>query len=483
MIQKRVLGVTLLALLPACRRATQQPVSRAAGAQQSAAAIVRPDPPRQVVPVPQIPAKPNILAVVIDTLRFDMTSLAGPGRNSTPNLERARGHGISFARAYSTFDATPESHFSILTGIVQGLYSDADHKEMSLAYQLKTHGYRTFGVAANGNLSQRLIWTLLPFDSYNCLYDEWTKLPDDRKEKYTKEMAQLYAVYGEQPQKIDGSVAFVRASTVLARFDKELRRRSPFFGFLNFMEPHDPYRPSADVYRWRREERNLDHRDVPADFRSRDLPPELQDPSKIADATERARITQWIALAGGRAWSTTYGLGRDALPIYKRRYAAEVRDADRSIGEVFQELDRHGVADNTIVIITSDHGESLGERGLITHSFGNRGDREATHRVPLIIVLPAAYGVRGRDVPVPATIADIAPTIYDLLHIDWDPLAQKTLPGNFGKSLVPYMRPDMAMLGAVAPAAVREWDNISDKERARLKRESQQRLKSLGYIQ
>src|SRR5262249_4300029 len=153
---------------------------------------------------------------------------------------------------------------------------------------------------------------------------------------------------------------------------------------------------------------------------------------------------------------------------------------DQALRRVFDILAKNNLLDSTVVIITADHGEAFGEKQMITHSFGNEGDREATHRVPLVIALPPAYGPRDRTVSVQTSSADIAPTIYDLAGLDWSKLNDMALPGRFGKSLVPYFGAtfaDMRLRAVTTEAAA-----LSSTEAADARKKAEERLRALGYL-
>lgn len=138
----------------------------------------------------------------------------------------------------------------------------------------------------------------------------------------------------------------------------------PFFLFVHFFDPHKPYTPTKELY-----------------LRYKDRP-----------------------------------------------YYGEVALVDEAVGDIIQALNRDGLADNTLVILTGDHGESLGDHGEITHGFFIY---EATQHVPLIFYCPGLIP-SGRKVEGGVSLADITPTLLDLLGLD-DPV-----PGQ-GESLVPYI--------------------------------------------
>lgn len=446
----------------------------------SRARSVQSAPPHREEPPP--PAKPNILLISLDTLRYDATGLAPQGTNRTPFLRQLAAEGVEFTHSYSTFDSTPESHFSMLTGFVSGWATQPyDVKEHSVAYQLARDGYSTFGVAANGNLSRKFNQDVVAFESYTCLADLWEKLTPAEKKAVLPPIDARIRHYQAPLNNFSEPALYMSADRVLERFARSVAAaKPPFFGFLNFFDAHDPYFPDPSQYDADSEEQNLRPRGFVSDFRSRAVPPEIVDPSKIADPKKRTLVTDALKVVDGRAWSTAFDLDAASIKVYRKRYRAEVRELDAALRRIFDILEENKLLDSTVVIITSDHGESFGEKHLITHSFGNAGDLEATHRVPLVIVLPESYRVRSHAIDVQTSSADIAPTIYDLVGLDWSGLSQKALPGRFGKSLVPYFR------AAPGNEQARSMDvnarELSADEQAIIRKMAEQRLRALGYL-
>ena len=148
---------------------------------------------------------------------------------------------------------------------------------------------------------------------------------------------------------------------------------------------------------------------------------------------------------------------------------------------MFGYLWEENLQENTIVIITSDHGDSLGELNLITHSFNNQGDRESTLHVPLLISFPQTYRFKSRNAQIACIIADIPPTIYDILGIDWIRLSKTTLPGNYGKSLLPYIRDGLLPVYGHS-VLTSEKMKLNQQQRDKENHKVIERLKSLGYI-
>jgi arylsulfatase A-like enzyme len=431
-------------------------------------------------------SRPNILLIVVDTLRYDSLSLAGRDDDASPQIATLARSGISFGNAYSTWDETAYSHFSLLTGFTAGANSELNRASLSIAQQLKEAGYHTFGTAANLQLSKKAIPVVTPFDDYVCLGDEWESMTRAQQNALARETDPIIQQYRGRLTAFNRLMMYSNGNRVLQSIEDQLRQRGskPFFGFVNIVDAHDPYFPDPKWYDLKIEEGKLP---VPPSFdgdvRNRNVPTEMAHPEQIADPKRRQLLQTTIGRVGNRAWSTTFDLNEQALAIYRHRYDAKVRHADAIVGGLIRLLRNEGLLSSTIVIVTSDHGESFGEASLITHAFGNTGDFESTHHVPLVWSFPPSYHAPSHSSDVFVSIADVAPTIYDLLRIDWMPIAKQAAPnpGMFGKSLVPYLlSPAMKTSGPVRPAST---GSVAQPDRAAQDRSRERRLRSLGYIQ
>jgi arylsulfatase A-like enzyme len=433
------------------------------------------------------PAQPNILLIVLDTVRYDATPADPTSANSMPFFSSLIRAGVNFTQAYSTFDSTPHSHFSMLTGFHSGLSSGLDVPEHSVAYHLGKAGYHTFGVAANGNLSQRSSLILKPFHRYTCLLDVWQAMSTTERTKELGWIDPALQAYGLAPNAFNRLMRYTSARTVMSIFKQEMSAiRTPFFGFINLVDAHDPYIPDPSSYDATERERKWAHAGFNSDLRERKLPAEVMNPASIADKGRRDRVLDALAKTSTgvdsyRRWQTAFDLSGDELEIYRSRYRASVRQLDSVLREVFETLERQRLIDTTLVIITSDHGEAFGEQDLITHWFLNRGDREVTNRIPLVILFPTVYGVGARTVSAPVVGSDIAPTVYDLVGLDWSSLPRKAHPGNFGKSLLPLLGRGGMTAGQRRAIEIGP-PSATELERARARKESEERLRSLGYI-
>src|SRR5216684_3150535 len=105
--------------------------------------------------------RPNILLIVIDTLRYDATL-----NNNMPFLASRAARGVLFTKAYAPHDFTPTSHFAMVTGLRDGLGTDDDRIENGVSYQLQRTGYHTFATAANVLISPKLMPTFRGFRDF-----------------------------------------------------------------------------------------------------------------------------------------------------------------------------------------------------------------------------------------------------------------------------------------------------------------------------
>lgn len=321
------------------------------------------------------PGPPNIVLIVMDTVRADRLSLYGHERMTTPRLEEFAKDAIVFDRAYATSSWTVASHGSLFTGLLPVTHQATqentrlDEELDTLAELLSEAGYETAAFTNNSWISN--VTSLS--QGFEKLEPMWKLSPAD---------------VGESEAAADGERAGLAHATNRA-VDQWLRSREthrPFFLFINYIEAHWPYRPAQA------------HRDR---FTAGFAPMLMQ--------RSRFSAIQW------------YIRGRSARPpilaARKALYDATVRSLDDIIGELLDILYATVPLDNTLIVITSDHGENLGEHGHQGHSFSLY---DATLRIPLLIRSPNREGAgTRRDDPVQLT--DVFMTIArasGLEHLD-----------------------------------------------------------------
>jgi arylsulfatase A-like enzyme len=416
--------------------------------------------------------RPNIIIIVLDTLRYDATSLGDSTGTATPFLASLQSRGIVFTHAYSTHDFTPPSHFSILTGLRDGLGTDADQPENSVIYQLGQSGYATFATVANGLLARNQMPVLRPTAALTEVGEAATVRGTAMDNMNDTLAIQLrLALFGCPRTTHTTYMLFFSASRLLPAFLDQIRAaNAPSFGFVNLVDPHEPYVPDPATYK----PEGVLPPNFSGDPLQRRLGPELANPDGIADPQRRFYIKDRIRIAGSPKTVAT-DLPPEALAVYRNRYLAKVRTLDDQLRQFFAVLEAEHRLDDTVVVITADHGESFGEAGLITHNFHDRGDYESTHHVPLLIVLPPRYRVKKRRIEEKVTIADITPTLYDLAGVDWQPM-KNTFGDDYARSLAPLF---MTTSSIVRVAHATPLTRNSDHSAEELERRAA--MQSLGY--
>jgi arylsulfatase A-like enzyme len=363
-----------------------------AWAEHRAVAALRPAPP----------GARNVLLIVWDTVRAANLSLHGYPRATTPNLERLAAQGVRFEHAFATSSWTLPSHASLFTGRwpheqTADWTSPLDEAHLTLAEYLAAHGYDTAGFVANLDYCGQQTGLNRGFAHY---------------EDYPIDVTEIFARYLGLGRRIDlVSLAFVidrivggrtGHSTPLLPLSKEhakggmeidhaflewlswqQTRKRPFFAFLNYVDAHPPY--------------------------------EVVDPPTRAFGL---RPSTWRDLSLLSRWNE---LDKTRLPKRDIQMAIDLYDdgiayLDRRLETLLQELKKRGVLDDTMVIVTSDHGEHLGDHRLFFH--GCSLYRQLVE-VPLVIV-DARVVPDGRVVAQPASLREVATTIVDLLNCGED---------------------------------------------------------------
>jgi arylsulfatase A-like enzyme len=360
---------------------------------------------------PPPPGKPNVLLVVWDTVRARNLSVYGYQRPTAPVLARLAARSVVFDHAIATAPWTLPSHAGMFTGRYlhdlpnlesAGLPASSD----TLAEVLYRQGYLTAGFAANYLFCHRYTGLAKGFVHY---------------EDYPASIGSLV----DYPRLVHGLWDDLYPLLPKGRFLKEPARRSaetinreflawrdrcprrPFFAFLNYFDAHFPYSPQV-----------FDTPDYP-DRANRILS------AASSDAARRA----------GRATELTDEERRVALEAYDRCVAY----MDRQLGLLLAGLERRGELENTLVIITADHGEEFGEHGDLFH--GTNLYEPQTH-VPLLICLPGREGA-GQHVLQTVSLGDLANTVLDVLRVEESPLP--------GQSLARYWRPGRPGTPSAAP--------------------------------
>jgi arylsulfatase A-like enzyme len=324
------------------------------------------------------PRPPNILFIVIDTLRADHVSSYGYERPTSPTVDSLAHQGVLFESAFSTSSYTAPAHASLLTGRypyehgVQWITHRPvfDGRYPTLPEALRARGYRTAAFSANR------FW----FTREQGFGQGFVRFEDTFRSPVKMAMR---TVYGRQIEDaVIKSIAEdypwrTRASGINSSVLRWLKQDSdrPFFAFLNYFDVHDPYFP-------------------PRSYRSKFS--DLENPGGIVNSYQNRFNPEMTS---------------QQIQNEIDAYDGAISYVDDRIAELMTQIRGLGLGDNLLVIITSDHGEAFGEHGAFLHP--NSVYREEIH-VPLVIWRPGQIPA-GVRVPHPVTIAALPATIMDLV--------------------------------------------------------------------
>jgi len=311
---------------------------------------------------------PNLMIYLIDTLRADHLGCYGYRRPTSPEIDRFARNAVLWREGRAQSSWTRPAVATVLTGLqpithrTQQSYDRLPEDVVTLSERLQAAGWQTAMITANGNVSERF--------GFNQGWDHFTYLPEslERRAHHVQSPAVNREVF-----------------KWLARRD----RQRPFLLFVHTTDPHDPYTPNEK-------------------FRRR-LAPQVDPSIGTRDSIARlARVSDDEALAV-----------RSQL---EELYDAEIAANDESFGHLMRRLRNLGLADDTAVLLLSDHGEEFFEHHGFTHG---RTLYEEQLRIPFLLRLPG--GRRGGTVlPGPAEQIDVVPTLLALAGLAPDP----ALPGR-----------------------------------------------------
>ncbi len=335
------------------------------------------------------PEHPNVLLLCIDALRANRLGLYGATSGASPHLDHLASSSVVFDRAYSVASWTKPSVPSLLTGLYpskHGVFDSSSHGVdvladgiPTLAEGLHSAGYRTAAFVENSHLDRRYSRLDRGFDEY-----------------------------------LDGAgEAWHIVHRFLSWLDDGASER-PFFAYLHFLDVHWPYTPEIEI------------------------------PGRELSNADRAKAIEW-QVDGKRWWLVRnavkdgiLSLGKEDVALLERLYDDEIYDTDGAIGRMLELLAARGVLDDTVVVVTADHGEGFLDHGRLDHGYGLYDE---LLRIPMILRLPGG-ALGGRRVADPVQIVDVAPTLLSLAGNDASALDGESLlplaegqPGNADRPL------------------------------------------------
>jgi arylsulfatase A-like enzyme len=341
----------------------------------------------------RLPAPPpgarNVLLIVMDTVRAESLSLYGYARDTTPQLTRWARRGVRFDWAMAPAAWTFPSHCSIFTG--QSPYKLNSHWHLvldtpypTLAEFLASRGYLTAGFAANTSYcsyESGLDRGFVHYEDYPL--SVWTILGSIAPGRWiSTNVLSPVDYYRRKWLQFQSRDARGINRAFLDWLPQRRAGDRPFFAFLNYIDAHEPFIAPKEY-----STRFGIHPESPRDY--------------------QVLLDNWDN-------DKTNFSPRD-MALNRDAYDNCITSLDQQIGTLMDELDRRGELQDTLVIITSDHGEEFGEHKVFNHGYSLY--LYETH-VPLLII--SAASPASRTVAEPVSLRDLPATVVDLLGLSAD---------------------------------------------------------------
>ncbi len=308
------------------------------------------------------PQNYNVVVVVIDALRADHLGTYGYSRNTSPFLDRLAQNGAVFENAYSNSSFTKESIAVLLSsklpsrsGSIGWSAAPSPSKNgEGLAEILQKAGYKT-ALFTNSDLITNPKFQL-GFDEYDYMGVKW-------------------GLSGRGPVLVKRALQFA-----------EKQQKQKFFMYLHFLDPHGPYQPPKEYLK---------------KF-SKSKPRKAVKVYKI-----RSKIPSMVAKG--------FGPGEQKFDNMVARYDAEISFIDNALTQLLDGMKEMQILDNTLLILTADHGEEFLEHGFVEHAWTLY--EESIH-IPLIMIMPGV--LRHQRIKDRVSLVDLTPTILNLTGIKYE---------------------------------------------------------------
>ena len=358
-------------------------------------------------------SQPNILFIMVDDLN-DWVGYTGKNTSTvTPNIDALAANGTAFTQAYSQYPVCGPSRASLFSGLLPSdlkiwEHPGSDHEVVAAAAKHNTplmhtyfrqNGYKTMAVG-------KLLHRHVPKDSVDMSggRGDWDQLPNSKELVWkSKKTLTDWGVYSESEQEMSDPMAAAWAVNRLAE-----KHDRPFMLMVGFLRPHVPWYVPQKYF------------DAVGEASKVSLPPYKKD--DLDDVSPYIRDLNRKEQMPSTEWAKEKGVWQDIV----QSYLASINFADHYVGEVLNALKASAYADNTIVVLVSDHGYMLGEKN--THQ--KQALWERANKVPMIIAGPGLPKGEKRQQGV--GLIDLYPTLLDLANLP----ANKV---NVGHSLKPIL--------------------------------------------
>jgi arylsulfatase A-like enzyme len=296
--------------------------------------------------------KPNLVVISLDTVRADHCSFLGYQKPTTPNIERLANKGTIFTQAYSPSSTTGPSHASFFTALWP-----VTHGVVKNGLPLIAENRTLAEILKENGYQTSAVVSSFVLDSkfgYSQGFDTYADDFDQTSSSIDHATWENFTIEGGFDQRAD------RATEIAIKWLRESRDpHTPFFLFVHYFDPHFPYDP-------------------PEEFADRFLPPQSEP---------------------------------DSVESIIARYDGEIAFTDHQIGFLLNALDESVEEENTLIAVVSDHGEGLGQHGLMQHGVTIY---EETVRVPFLLSWPDQIPSK-QIIRQPFSLTNLAPTLLDLM--------------------------------------------------------------------
>ena len=365
--------------------------------------------------------QPDVLLIVLDTARsFDVSTVWPDGPTTTPFLDSLAERSLVFPDATTPSCWTLPGHASMFTGLLPSRHGAhelsmrlAPDGPPTLADLLRDAGYVTAGVSCNDLITRSTGLTR----GFDLFVEERDAVPSGLRGTTTERVARRLPALRRRldarhaVHRMDGDHGGARATRLAARLLRQVPRDRPLFFFVNYLESHLPYHPPEAMAR-------------------------MYLPAGVDLAAARAVNQSSLDHHCG----TVQHDARD-WEIMRALYRAAVRYVDDLLRQFLDHVAATRRLDDALLIVTSDHGENIGDHGLMDHQFSLH---EQTLRIPLLVRLPGGEQVARRgDL---AQLIDLVPTVCEVAGI--------AAPATQGSSLLHAVDREWTIAEYLAPHMV-----------------------------
>ncbi len=381
--------------------------------------------------------KPNVIIIFSDQHNADVFGYQGHPDVKTPNLDKMAENGVVFNRAYCQNAISAPSRMSLFTGLYPRTIGALDNSPLgtsvinnaiSIQKAFQANGYDTYAFGkrhldagadkgwtndkshiAKESLESNYVRWIEDEGYANEFGEDWAaefgKFPEGNSKEGTKfPTAKMGTRTSKLPE--DKTMESFSTQNTLDIIRDHKKSGKPFFCFTSFYHPHQPYTPLPkylsmyDITNWGKGTKSNDGIFMPESMHqpADELPPMLS-------SLRKSKNGIWCL-----------GLAAEDEQLYRNyigSYYALVSEIDAKVGEIFAELEKTGMAENTIVVYTSDHGDFVGGHGMIEKAAMGHNVYEETLRVPMMFFWKGKFtaGYRNDDL---VGLIDLYPTLMEL---------------------------------------------------------------------